>query len=221
LIPPDVQTYFNTNPDIYVYTEKMMQELNTFLKDPNRKETLANYLFVKLVARMVPLLDSRFVIASHKLIARMEGRQEQPDRKKDCYDTIIRTFPLVIDHLYAKRYLTDRTFNIMEAMISNTRISLSEIIRGERWMDPTTKNYALTKLQRTGKIIGAVDDAKDPTKLDNRYNGITITPTTDSYLQMAVKGSTFLAQEAIRWLIDPKKVTFSEQMRASGRGVNA
>jgi predicted metalloendopeptidase len=159
-------------------------------------------------------LDSRFTVASGRLIEKLYGTPFKSDRRDDCYSILAQSFPLVVDHLYAGKYLSSRTLNEIDTIIENLRRGLGQIILAEPWMQQKTKNYAIKKLRKMKKIIGLVEDARDPTRLDARYNAITVAPT-DTFAQMVVKAWTFRENESLRKLVNPALLTETEDMRSN------
>jgi predicted metalloendopeptidase len=130
-LSPEVKAYFTKDPDIYMYTEKMLKEVDAYHKAADKK-ILANYLFVIFIIKHIPYLDSRFVAAGNKFAEKLDGSPHKSERKDDCYDQILSNFPLVSDHLYAKKYLPQRTVKIMDGMIEDLRNGMAEMFRAER-----------------------------------------------------------------------------------------
>jgi predicted metalloendopeptidase len=74
----------------------------------------------------------------------------------------------------------------MSNMIEDLRSGLSDVFKSEAWMSAATKRNAQKKIRKTKKIIGAVEDARNPGKLDKRYEGIQFSDS-DNFQQMAAK----------------------------------
>jgi predicted metalloendopeptidase len=92
------------------------------------------------------------------------------------------------------------------------------VIRAEKWIAPSTKAYALKKLAKTRTVVGAVEDAIKPDKLDKRYSAVKLEPT-NSYRQMAVKIVLNNARRSFMNVVQPTLYTLAETMRTTA--VNA
>ncbi|KAI6243400.1 Neprilysin-1 [Aphelenchoides fujianensis] len=212
-LSPEVKAFFTKDPDVYMFTDKVLKEVDAFHKAGDPK-VLANYLFVLFIIKHIPYLDDRFVAAGNRFAEKLDGSPHKSDRKQDCYDQILGTFPLVSDHLYAKKHLSARTVKMMDGMIEDLRNGMAAMFRAERWMGSKSRDYAVRKVKKMKKIIGIVDAAKDEKKLDKRYEGIKF-GASDSYLQMAVAVAKYGAQQELQQLINPALVTQSESMRST------
>ncbi|KAI6217065.1 Phosphate-regulating neutral endopeptidase [Aphelenchoides besseyi] len=213
LMSAEVKTYFTKDPTVYLFTDKMLKEVDAHHKAGDKK-VLANYLFIQFIIKNIPYLDSRFVTAANKFATKLDGSPHRSERQDDCYDQILSIFPLVSDHLYAKKYLSRKTVSIMNGMIEDLRGGMMEMFKGEKWMAKKSKDYAVRKVKKMRKIVGVVEDAKDEKKLDARYKGIQLT-ATDSYQKMSVKVKQYTTQEQLKQLINPQSATQSESMRSS------
>ncbi|KAI6189416.1 Phosphate-regulating neutral endopeptidase [Aphelenchoides bicaudatus] len=213
--PKEVLSYFSKNPTIRLYNEKTLKELNAFYSSSTtRKETLANYLCVKFLIKQLPYLDSRFTAAGNRFAEKIDGSSHKSERPMDCFDVITENFGLVSDYLYVQKYLPKTTVRAMSNMIEDLRSGLSEVFKGEKWMSAATKRNAQQKIKKTRKIIGAVDDAKSPAKLDKRYSGIQLS-SDDTFQRMAAKAKEYKVKENLMWLINPSLASEAESMRAT------
>ncbi|KAI6198498.1 Phosphate-regulating neutral endopeptidase [Aphelenchoides besseyi] len=213
LLSAEVKSYFTKDPTVYLYTEKMLKEVDAHHKAADKK-VLANYLFIQFIIKNIPYLDSRFVAAGNKFATKLDGSSHKSERLDDCYDQIVSIFPLVSDHLYAKKYLSKKTVSIMNGMIEDLRSGMMDMFKGEKWMAKKSKGYAIQKVKKMRKIVGIVEDAKDEKKLDARYKGIQLS-ATESYRKMSAKVKQYTFQQALQQLINPQLATQSESMRST------
>ncbi|KAI6217687.1 Neprilysin-1 [Aphelenchoides besseyi] len=183
----DAQTkkLLGTDPEVYLYNVKILQAVDAFYKAANPKR-LSNYLFLQYLLRQVPYLDTRFASAANRFAGALSVTDYKTNRPRDCADQISTHFQYVVDYLYIQKHLSPQTVRTMDKMIEDVRAALAQIFRGEKWLDPTTKANAVKKVKKMKKIIGGVDQAKDPIKLGSLYADLTL-DSSESLAEMATK----------------------------------
>ena len=120
--------------------------------------------------------------------------------------------PLASDHLYARRYLSKTKIAAISAIIEDIRGGLKTMFKGERWMAPATREYALTKLNKTRRVIGVSATAASVARLDRRYSRLHL---TGSLVQMATQAALDAKRFETQKLLQPERATSVEEMRAT------
>lgn len=122
---------------------------------------------------------------------------------------------MVIDHLFIQKHFDSKSREDVNQMVEDLRYGLSEIISAEKWMQESTKAYAIKKLKKTKKIVAGVLDAIDQKRLDQRYSYVKFNVPEDSYRQMARKVIINNARRLFMNVIRPELYTFVETMRTT------
>ncbi|KAI6222845.1 hypothetical protein M3Y99_01488800 [Aphelenchoides fujianensis] len=227
----DWQTYFTTNdyiPDavrielnkpttpMYIMNRNYFTVLNTLIADDARKTDLVNYLQMRFVIANVKYLDQRFITAAHTFAQQIDGSTYVSNRQQDCLEDIAESFYLVSDHLYVTKWFSEDTRKYVEDMAEDVRGGMVEVFNRNDWLSDASRKAVMEKLKAMRKVIGAVDDAIDPRRLDQRYELLNLDPAADSYRQMGVKVTLHALHRKMMSLVVPEYYTSLElSMRAS------
>ncbi|KAI6177939.1 hypothetical protein M3Y99_01973500 [Aphelenchoides fujianensis] len=227
----DWQNYFNNNdyiPDavrvelnkpttpMYLMNRNFFTALNALVADDARKPDLVNYLQMRFVIANVKYLDQRFITAANTFAQQLDGSTYVSNRQQDCLEDVAESFYLVSDHLYVTKYFSEDTRKYVEDMAEDVRGGMVEMFNRNDWLSDASRKAVMEKLKAMRKVIGAVDDAVDPRRLDQRYELLNLDATADSYRQMGVKVKLHALHRNMMSLVVPEYYSSLELlMRAS------
>ncbi|KAI6232870.1 Phosphate-regulating neutral endopeptidase [Aphelenchoides fujianensis] len=184
LADPKIQTLLAGDPKLFIHTPALITAIRPILAADDRKT--ANWLMIRYVLKQLPYLDSRFVAIGNEFAEKLDGSKHRSTRDQDCFDEIRRSFPLVVDHLYVRQFVSNRSQLGATRVMDKLREGFAGVLRGEKWMDESTKAYAIRKLGQMKEVVAAVDVAKKRKLLDERYKGLSLS-SADKFAQMATK----------------------------------
>ena len=151
--------------DVNVAQPEFFKEVNTMMSDVPL-QTWKDYLRWRVVNSAAPYLSSAFVEENFKFQGvELTGAKElQPRWKRIMYD-IDRMMGEALGQLYvAKAFPPEAKARAME-MVNNLKEAMREHIKHLEWMDDSTKQMALKKLDAFGVKIGYPDKWRDYSSL--------------------------------------------------------
>lgn len=85
---------------------------------------------------------------------RVVGTVEQTPRWKECAAVLSSALPYASDAMYIRKYFKRDDFKVVQNMFNKLKKEFVIKLIKQRWMDPTTRSYALEKVSfKVGKII--------------------------------------------------------------------
>jgi putative endopeptidase len=168
--------------DVNVGQPEFFKEVNAMFGDVPLP-VWKNYLRWRILHAAAPGLSSAFVNANFAYAgAALTGAKELQPRWKRVKNTVDNLLGEALGELYvAKAFPPEAKARAME-MINNLKAALREHIRRLAWMDDSTKDAALTKLNAFGVKIGYPDKWRD-------YSGLRVDRT--SYFENVRRASAF------------------------------
>ncbi|KAI6232869.1 Phosphate-regulating neutral endopeptidase [Aphelenchoides fujianensis] len=206
---PEIKAYLAADPPIFIHTEEAFKKVLALVTAEGR--ITANYLGIRFVLQQIPYLDSRFADAAYRFASKLDNGISRSSRRQECFETIKSSFPLVVDYVFVDANLKKETQQAATELVDKLREGLATMLRAEKnWMDERNRAYAIQKLGNMKEIVGAVELARDPAKLDAEYTGLQFTKN-DKYTQMAAQVKTAAAQRMYKGLVSVEVSDMGEQ----------
>lgn len=122
--------------------------------------TLKAWMAFHLIDATSPYLPKKFRAAQFEFREmKLKGAQAAPERWRGSIDAIGAVLPGSLSRAYAHRYLDERAQLRVRTIAEQVRRALEARIHSNTWMDPSTRQMALTKLAAMQVEVGF------PTKL--------------------------------------------------------
>jgi predicted metalloendopeptidase len=113
------------------------------------------YLRTHLIYNLSPLLSEKFLNATFKLDADLEGMEARPPRWKKCVGAVKHALPGLTDELYTSKLFPAKARKDAEVMMSQLRDAFVSNLKDVHWMDEETKTKAVEKAENIQFNIGA------------------------------------------------------------------
>ncbi|KAI6238804.1 hypothetical protein M3Y99_00636900 [Aphelenchoides fujianensis] len=201
LLPAEVRTYLQADPDVLIRTEAAFDELNVLMQ-AIEPEILADYLVTRLVINNIRFLDSRFVSLLTRFKNKLDEGEVRKDRKEMCFDILQNAFPLAADHLYIRKNFESKSGPPMAKMMDDLQAALKEMLKTEDWMDEPTRQAAEKKLEKLQKFVGGMPQVMDQSKTDDHYSKVAF-DAADTPMVMLRKMRQHIAEDRLMRVPDP------------------
>jgi predicted metalloendopeptidase len=149
------------------------------------------YIFRRILANFVVLRVVDFVAAqsrSSELGAiyvrfqkEIDGRQDREQGWKVCVDVLSRNLPFAIGAIYIENYFKADAKASIEEMYSNIKGEFTTLITNAEWIDESTRDKLLNKLQTLVPLIAFPGVGFDEQAIKSFYDEIKI--DKDQYLR--------------------------------------
>ncbi|GAU94895.1 hypothetical protein RvY_06594 [Ramazzottius varieornatus] len=151
-----------------------------------------NYAGWKIIEPFVSRLDDEFRAIQLKFRRALYGTSTETPRAEICVDTLNDQFPNAIGHMYVSEFY-DRKKNMeLQEMIDYLMNAFREIIRTSDWMQQSTKDEALTKVDKITRRLGfdeyLMDDLR---KLNEEHRNFI---ASNTFLENYASGRRFEVQ---------------------------
>lgn len=78
---------------------------------------------------------------------------------------------MVIEIIYARKYLSNKTLTNVEEIVSNIKDTFIQVLNDTDWMDEESKERTLDKAQSISVIIGAPQNCFEDSIFEQIYPG--------------------------------------------------
>uniref|UniRef100_A0A671T9B9 Endothelin-converting enzyme 1 n=1 Tax=Sinocyclocheilus anshuiensis TaxID=1608454 RepID=A0A671T9B9_9TELE len=193
----------NYSEPVVVYAKEYLQKVSELISNTN-KSVLNNYMIMKVVRKMVSILDQRFQDAEQRFLEVMYGTKKV--RNED------QGFCLSAQGTAA----SERVMFLVEDMVSDIKWAFEDSLKTVSWMDPETKKAAKEKADAIYNMVGYPKFIMNPKELDKVFNDFDV--VSDLYFQNVMKYYNFSARVTANQL---RKVPNRDQWSMTPPTVNA
>lgn len=166
------------------------------------KRTIANYLLWRVIQ-----FSSSFL--SNQLRNTVLGtQQEQENRTKECVDITVQRLYLVVSTLHFTNHIRDESRRDVLVMANEIRKEFVDILSKIEWMDKSTRQTAMDRMNSTVFHLGYDDEPVNENKLVEYYEGLEFNPQA-SYLRTVLNIDKFTMTKTFKELRKPVKVLVS------------
>ncbi|XP_053083193.1 endothelin-converting enzyme 1 isoform X2 [Pangasianodon hypophthalmus] len=205
----------NDSEPVVLYATKYLQKVSQLISNTN-KSILNNYMIMKVVRKMVSILDQKFQDAEQRFLEVMYGAKKScTPRWKLCVSDTDSALGFALGALFVKATFAEdskafvsipyRAFSNTavrlntltsplcvyqaENMVSEIRWAFEDSLRHVSWMDAETKKAAKEKADAIYNMIGYPKFIMDPKELDKVFNEFEVVP--DLYFQNVMQFYNF------------------------------
>lgn len=112
----------------------------------------------------------------------IDGRQDREQGWRECVDVLRKNLPFAIGAIYVKKHFNAEAKASIEVMYRNIKEEFETLITDAEWVDESTREKLLNKLQSLVPLIAYPNDIGfDEQAIENFYDGIKI--DKDQYLR--------------------------------------
>lgn len=112
----------------------------------------------------------------------IDGRQDRDQGWKECIDILNKNLPFAIGSIYIKRHFNVSVKTSIEEMYENIKEEFATLITNAEWVDKSTRDKLLEKLQSLVAMIAFPgDEGFDDQVIKSFYDGIKV--DRDQYLR--------------------------------------
>ncbi|KAI6226164.1 Neprilysin-1 [Aphelenchoides fujianensis] len=201
IMPEKMYGYLRSDPEVIIANPRFFIGLDQLLKSTPKK-ILMNSMLWKFTDAYWLQLDERFGIVRHDYMRRAVGTVAKPPRWKECAAISGAALPYAADALYVRRYFGGNGLHVAKQMFSELKAGFVKSLWRTKWMDWTTKRYAIEKAQAMEALVGAPDFIHDDAALDEHYKDLNWGPN-DSYATMVQTHSQWRQATASLNLLKP------------------
>lgn len=130
-------------------------------------ETLKSWEAVQMTEQASPYLSKRYVDSRFAYNKVLTGVTEQSPRWKRAMQRLNASLGELIGRAYVADYFPAASKAMMVELVANLKTAMAARISASDWMEPATKQAALTKLSRMDVMVGYPDRWRD-------YSGLQI-----------------------------------------------
>lgn len=182
----------NGSEPVVVYAKEYLQEVSVLISNTNRS-LLNNYMIMKVVRKMVSILDQRFQDAEQRFFEVMYGTKKScTPRWKLCVSDTDSALGFALGALFVKATFAEDSKAIAEDMVSDIKWAFEESLQDVSWMDPETKNAAKEKADAIYNMVGYPKFIMDSKELDKVFNDFEV--VSDLYFQNVMQYYNFSAR---------------------------
>ncbi|KAG0049846.1 hypothetical protein BGZ83_005339 [Gryganskiella cystojenkinii] len=211
-LPSDVHSL----AQIIVTSPSYQEKLETLLQQSESK-SIQNYFVWKLILKRAASLSTEFSKPLRVLSGAMTGVSSNAttERWKECVQTVDTNLGDLSGHYFVEETFKDTTLEQMSEMIESIRSTYREDFPKLDWLDNTTREGALQKLNAIQGRIGYSTedpDIKSSQSLDEHYKDVKI--DDKDYYGNLVRALTWTAQKGLSNLgkpVNKKSVLFVPQ----------
>lgn len=201
LVPEDMHEYLKSDPEIILAEPEFFVRL-TKLLNSTPKKVLANYILWRFASAWSFQLDERYDDIQQHFLKSFLGKKAKSPRWKDCAQAASTRMSYASGAMYVRAHFDRSSKEAALAMIQDLRASFRAMLAVNDWMDPGTKEYALTKAEQMLSLIGFPDFLYNDTQLDDYYKNFTLNPD-DHYALQVEKASIWSQRKAFKRLVEP------------------
>uniref|UniRef100_A0A8C1X304 Endothelin-converting enzyme 1 n=1 Tax=Cyprinus carpio TaxID=7962 RepID=A0A8C1X304_CYPCA len=184
----------NDSEPVVVYAKEYLQKVSELISNTN-KSVLNNYMIMKVVRKMVSILDQRFQDAEQHFLEVMYGTKKScTPRWKLCVSDTDSALGFALGALFVKSTFSEdsKAFVSVEDMVSEIKWAFEDSLKTVGWMDPKTKKAAKEKADAIYNMVGYPKFIMKPKELDKVFNDFDV--VTDLYFQNVMNYYNFSAR---------------------------
>ncbi|XP_036386960.1 endothelin-converting enzyme 1 isoform X2 [Megalops cyprinoides] len=182
----------NDTEPVVVYAKEYLQKVSDLINGTD-KSLLNSYMIMKVVRKMVSILDQRFQDAEQRFFEVMYGTKKScTPRWKLCVSDTDSALGFALGALFVKATFTEDSKAIAEDMVSEIKLAFEDGLQYVSWMDTETKKAAKEKADAIYNMIGYPKFIMDPKELDKVFNDFEV--VSDLYFQNVMQYYNFSAR---------------------------
>uniref|UniRef100_A0A673JVN8 Endothelin-converting enzyme 1 n=1 Tax=Sinocyclocheilus rhinocerous TaxID=307959 RepID=A0A673JVN8_9TELE len=206
----------NDSEPVVVYAKEYLQKVSELISNTN-KSVLNNYMIMKVVRKMVSILDQRFQDAEQRFLEVMYGTKKScTPRWKLCASDTDSALGFALGALFVKATFSEDSKAFVEDMVSEIKWAFEDSLKTVSWMDPETKKAAKEKADAIYNMVGYPKFIMNPKELDKVFNDFDV--VSDLYFQNVMNYYNFSARVTANQL---RKVPNRDQWSMTPPTVNA
>uniref|UniRef100_A0A8C2KIG0 Endothelin-converting enzyme 1 n=1 Tax=Cyprinus carpio TaxID=7962 RepID=A0A8C2KIG0_CYPCA len=206
----------NDSEPVVVYAKEYLQRVSELISNTN-KSVLNNYMIMKVVRKMVSILDQRFQDAEQRFLEVMYGTKKScMPRWKLCASDTDSALGFALGALFVKATFSEDSKAFVEDMVSEIKWAFEDSLKTVSWMDPETKKAAKEKADALYNMVGYPKFIMNPKELDKVFNDFDV--VSDLYFQNVMNYYNFSARVTANQL---RKVPNRDQWSMTPPTVNA
>ncbi|TSK16214.1 Endothelin-converting enzyme 1 [Bagarius yarrelli] len=179
----------NETEPVVLYATDYLQKVSRLISTTN-KSTLNNYMIMKVVRKMVSILDQKFQDAEQRFLEVMYGAKKScTPRWKVCVSDTDSALGFALGALFVKATFAEDSKAFAENMVLGIKLAFEDSLKHVSWMDGETKKAAKEKADAIYNMIGYPKFIMDPNELDKVFNEFEVVP--DSYFQNVMQYYNF------------------------------
>lgn len=159
-----------TKVQIAIESLDYIKEVTKFIYQREKVKIIELGIWWEVVSNLLPYIDLKTFDAKNKL----ENYGPSPTREERCADITKYSFGMAISYGYATKEKYIKAKTDIRKMYEHIRDSLKQIIQQVPWMDETTRQRALKKLQSVKSNIVYPSSIKTTNKLNEFYQDVCI-----------------------------------------------
>lgn len=145
----------------------------TLLYNATDQSVLENYAKWQLINGYLPFLSDDFINVYYAFTKTTAGSGEQP-RYKTCIGVVQNLMPLALARPYSQYILPEGTKGNVSMVIDNIKTAFKERLSANSWLDATTKQRCIEKVDAITKQVAYPDKIFNDTYLNGVYENYTI-----------------------------------------------
>ncbi|KAJ7998642.1 hypothetical protein DPEC_G00207000 [Dallia pectoralis] len=182
----------NDSEPVVVYAKDYLQKVSDLIASTN-KSVLNNYMIMKVVRKMVSVLDQKFQDAEQRFLEVMYGTKKScTPRWKLCVSDTDSALGFALGSMFVKTTFAEDSKAIAEDMVSEIKWAFEDSLKDVGWMDPETKKAAKEKADAIYNMVGYPKFIMDPKELDKVFNDFEV--VSDLYFQNVMQYYSFSAR---------------------------
>uniref|UniRef100_A0A3Q3WIT7 Endothelin-converting enzyme 1 n=1 Tax=Mola mola TaxID=94237 RepID=A0A3Q3WIT7_MOLML len=204
----------NESEPVVVYAKEYLQEVSDLVSKTN-KSLLNNYMIMKVVRKMVSILDQRFQDAEQRFLEVMYGTKKTcTPRWKLCVGDTDSALGFALGAMFVKDTFAEDSK--VEEMVTEIKWAFKDNLKYVSWMDSETKKAAKEKADAIYNMVGYPDFIMNTTSLDKVFNDFEV--VSELYFQNVMQYYNFSARVTADQL---RKTPYKKQWSMTPPTVNA
>nr|XP_046198520.1 endothelin-converting enzyme 1-like isoform X1 [Oncorhynchus gorbuscha] len=182
----------NDSEPVVVYAKDYLQKVSDLIASTN-KSVLNNYMIMKVLRKMVSILDQKFQDAEQRFFEVMYGTKKScTPRWKLCVSDTDSALGFALGAMFVKATFDEDSKAIAEDMVSEIKWAFEDSLKYVGWMDQETKKAAKEKADAIYNMVGYPKFIMDPKELDKVFNDFEV--GSDLYFQNVMQYYNFSAR---------------------------
>uniref|UniRef100_A0A8C7T7E7 Endothelin-converting enzyme 1 n=1 Tax=Oncorhynchus mykiss TaxID=8022 RepID=A0A8C7T7E7_ONCMY len=182
----------NDSEPVVVYAKDYLQKVSDLIASTN-KSILNNYMIMKVLRKMVSILDQKFQDAEQRFFEVMYGTKKScTPRWKLCVSDTDSALGFALGAMFVKATFDEDSKAIAEDMVSEIKWAFEDSLKYVGWMDQETKKAAKEKADAIYNMVGYPKFIMDPKELDKVFNDFEV--GSDLYFQNVMQYYNFSAR---------------------------
>ncbi|KAJ8360466.1 hypothetical protein SKAU_G00169910 [Synaphobranchus kaupii] len=182
----------NETEPVVVYAMEYLPKVSHLINSTD-KSILNNYMIMKVVRKMVSILDQRFQDAEQRFFEVIYGTKKScRPRWKLCVSDTDSALGFALGAMFVKTTFAEGNKAVAEDMVSQIKQAFEESMQHVSWMDPATKKAAKEKADAIYNMIGYPKFIMQPKELDKVFNDLEV--VSDLYFQNVMQYYNFSAR---------------------------